>query len=140
MQGSESILQLRHPLAEAKTNPTLLQLLFSSIQPPTASLTCCYCTTRISELVVVLSVSERVASVILTADLDRSAMGDITPSSVRDDPSCLYVNQLSLAQQMNVSTTLFNPEAPPFTATPTSSNLCTNSKKSIATDSSHFHL
>ena len=43
----------------------------------------------------------------------------------------LTVEQQSLAQHVNVLTPSLNPGTPPFTATPTLSNLCTNGKKAV---------
>ena len=143
------------PLRQSQDKPrSTATTLFSGTQPPAASPTCCYCqqphsstdcmsVPSVSARKQILKTSGRCFNCLRKGHLSRNCRSPRKclkcngrhHSSICEGRSLeqtrLSVDQLSLAQPTNVSTTPLNPEAPPFAATPTTSNLCTDGKKAV---------
>lgn len=133
-----------------KPRPTATTL-FSSAPSPTSSPTCCYCrqphssiecttVSSVSARRQILRTSGRCFNCLRKGHLSRNCRSPRRcqkcngrhHSSICEGRSLertpAAVDQLSLAQPTNAS---LNPEAPPFTTVPTSSNLCTNGMKAV---------
>ena len=136
-----------------KPRPTATTL-FSGAQPPTSGPTCCYCqqlhsstdctsVPSVSTRKQILKTSGRCFNCLRKGHLGRNCRSPRKclkcngrhHSSICEgrspEQTPLTVEQQSLAQPVNMSTPPLNPGAPPFTATPTSSNLCTNGRKAV---------
>ena len=154
----EELLARKRTQAPTQTQPRQNQdkphspatTLFSGAPSPTSSPTCCYCqqphsstecttVSSISARKQILRTSGRCFNCIRKGHLVRHCRSPrcqrcngqrhfsiCEGRSLEQTPS--GVDQLSLAQP---TSTPLNPEAPPFTTTPTSSNLCTDGMKAV---------